>query len=170
HRSRWLEYVPRHLRRLVQFSGGFVSQLNLTAKQLDKYGPGLFEHYPISAVLIHEAMSEQEASRLAVQPFWSRVRSLSIRRACGGHLRTLTLLLGSAFLVNLRHLDLAENGLAYRLGKALAGWPGLGRLDRLVLGCSDLGDYGVAALLSGEGPLALRSLDLWNTHLGNAGA
>jgi uncharacterized protein (TIGR02996 family) len=165
-RTKWMADVPQHLRGKVGMRGGFVGHLELPVKSLLKYGPALFDRYPIHSVLLFGPYPRQETGRLAVEPFWARARSLWL---CEVPTTALEALLSGVFLRDVRRLDLSENGIASRGCALLAAWPGMKGLADLNLGDAGVTDGAVAALCSG-GPAALTRLDLFRNSIGNAGA
>src|SRR5262249_37320454 len=133
YRREWLAEVPRHLRGHVEMGRGFPGRLAITPKSLQRHGPSLVQLCPITEVVFIRKVGAGTAAELARLPLWSRIRTLDLAGAVHEKDRALRALLTSPHLTNLRQLDLTFNSAGEPEVRALADFPGLGRLEGLNL-------------------------------------
>lgn len=153
-RKDWLEHVPLPLRKKVSPLGGLVRVLEATSKQLLRHGSHLANHYPIDHVLLTGAISERDASQLAVLRLWSRVRWLTLGNAQTFYtplsvvesvrLPAFSALMQSGYLTALRQLQLS--GIDLKHLRVLAQAPLAAGLEELVIAQPSLSAEAAASL------------------------
>jgi uncharacterized protein (TIGR02996 family) len=165
-RGRWLQEVPKAIRRDCAFRRGFVGELEATPTAFLR-SSSLWRRAPIESVRLRGVAGRLKEVLQA--PHLSRVRSLYI---VGPrlHRKDIRALAESAALGGLTALDLDGAAIGPEGAAELVSSPHLTRLTRLSLPRCRLGADGVRAVVSSPIVGHLRSLGLSDNAIGTEGA
>jgi uncharacterized protein (TIGR02996 family) len=130
HGVHWLALLPEPIRhdRFVEFRGGFVRGLMLTAAELIAHGPSIVQNHPIDWLRLKTYPTLKDAKKLVALPLrWDRIRTLWLTGPFTNHLSGKTILC-EAGMVHLIHLQFVAGRIDADKVRMLTEWP---RLDKL---------------------------------------
>jgi uncharacterized protein (TIGR02996 family) len=170
-REAWLLSLPEHLRkRNIRFHRGFFDELHMPTRSWEQHGEALFGQNPLYRLRLSGTVDRHAAGSLAVLPYLSRVRVLSLAGCqLEEPMKTLQILFGTPFLSGLTRLELCEAKFSSRELGVLVESPLLGRLRELDLARNDVGPRGTELLAGSAAVVNLRVLSLANNPIDDSG-